>query len=103
MTQAKLQKFKTFPTTFLFEEFFKLEINYMHPIKLPVFPKEFLLDSSDLKKGFKKISAFAISKYLIQDLTKMEPKSIFQNWVSQTQSIFVLISQAKSNSLEKTF
>ena len=103
MTQAELQMLKTFPTTFLFEEFFKLEINYMHPIKLPVFPKEFILDSSDLKKGLKKISAFAISKYLINDLTKMNPKSIFQNWASQTQSIFVLISQAKSNSLEKTF
>ena len=73
----------------------------MHPIKLPTFPKEFHLDSSELVKGLEKVSAFAVSKYLIQDLTNMKPRSILKNLVSQPQKMFTVISQAKSKSLEK--
>ncbi len=72
----------------------------MHPINLPAFPKEFNLDSSELKKSLEKVSVFVVSKYLIQDLTNMKPKIFFQNLVSQPQKILAVISQAKSKSLE---
>ena len=102
MSQAKLQRFKTYPTNFLFREFFRLEVNYMHPIELPTFPKELHLDSSELMKALEKVSAFAVSGYLIQDLTNMKPRSILKNLVSQPQKIFTVISQAKSKSLESS-
>ena len=100
MSQARLQRFKTYPTNFLFREFFRLEVNYMHPIELPTFPKELHLDSSELVKGLEKVSAFAVSRYLIQDLTNMKPKNILKNLVSQPLKMFTVISQAKSKSLE---
>ena len=61
MSQAKLLKFKTYPANLLFREFFNFEANYLHQADLPTFPKELRLDTSEFKKGFQKISAFAIS------------------------------------------
>ena len=100
MSQAKLKLLKSFPTKFLFEELFKLEVNYMRPINLPIFPNELLLESSEIKKSFDKIAAFAISKYLIPGLSKMSTKSIFQRFASQSQKIFVLILDSKSSFLK---
>ena len=100
MSQAKLRMFKSFPTKFLFEELFKLEVNYMHPINLPIFPKELLLERSEIKKGLDEISAFAISKYLIRFLSQMSKKNIFQRLVSQPQKIFFLILKSKSKFLK---
>ena len=37
-------KFKTFPIISLYEEFFKLEVNYMLPTNFQIFPRESLLD-----------------------------------------------------------
>ena len=100
MSQAKLRVLKSFPTKFLFEELFKLEVNYMRPINLPIFPNEFLLESSKIKRDFDKISAFAISKYLNLGLSKISAKIIFQRFASQSQKIFVLILDSKSNFLK---
>jgi len=41
---SKLIKVKTFPIISLYEEFFKLEVNYMHPTKVQISPRESLLD-----------------------------------------------------------
>jgi len=69
----------------------------MRPIELPAFPKELQVDSSQLKKGLDKISAFAVSKYLIQDLTNLRPKHILKTLISLPSTIFTVISQARSN------
>ncbi len=98
MSQTKLLKFNTYLTTFLFREFFKFESNYMRPIVLPVFPNEFQLDASELHKGLEKISNFAVSKYIIQDLASIKPKNILKNLFSTPQKMFTVISQARSSS-----
>jgi len=103
MSPTKLLKFNTYPTNFLFREFFKFEVNYIHPIKLPQFPKELQIDSSELHKGLERISNFAVSKYLIQDLTNINPKNILKSLVLTPQKMFVVISQARSNTFAKRF
>ncbi len=101
MTQTKLFKFKKYPIDFLFREFFKFEVNYMHPIELPIFPKELQVDTSALHKGLQKISDFAVSKYLIQDLTSIMPKNIWKSLALSTKKILTVILQARSNYLSK--
>tara|TARA_B100000614_G_C14277371_1_gene381969 strand:+ start:115 stop:411 length:297 start_codon:yes stop_codon:yes gene_type:complete len=96
MTQAKLLKLKTSPTNFLFREIFNFEANYMYTAELPNFPKEFKVDTSELKKGLKRISAFAISKYIIKDLTNLRPRNIFRNLVSLPKQLFSTILQART-------
>ena len=61
MSQTRLLKFKTYPSNWLYRAYFKFEENFMGPIELPAFPKELRVDSSEIRKGLEKISAFAIS------------------------------------------
>ena len=68
----------------------------MHPIELPTFPKELQVDTSELKKGLERISTFAVSRYLIQDLITLKPKNIIKGLVSLPRTIFIVISQARS-------
>ena len=99
MSQAKLQKLNTFTSSFIFEEIFKLNNNYINPIKLKTFPKEFKLDSFKISNDFNKISTFLVSKYLIQELTILNPKKIFLNFFLLPKEIITVISKAKSNYL----
>lgn len=96
MAQAKLLKIKKSPAKFLFREIFNFEANYLRPAALPNFPKEFKVDTSDLKKGIKKISAFAISKYLIKDLTNLKPRYILRSLINLPKQIFNTILEARS-------
>tara|TARA_Y100001978_G_scaffold163060_1_gene149723 strand:+ start:1291 stop:1587 length:297 start_codon:yes stop_codon:yes gene_type:complete len=96
MSQTKLLKFKTYPSNWLYQAYFKFEENFIHPVELPSFPKELQLDSSELKRGLERISAFAVSRYLIQDLINLKPINIFKSLVSLPRTIFTVISQARS-------
>ena len=96
MSQTRLLKFKTYPSNLLYKAYFKFEENFMRPIELPAFSKELKLDSYELKKGLERISAFAISKYLIQDLTNLRPRHILKSLTSIPKTLFNVISQARS-------
>ena len=96
MSQTKLLKFKTYPINWLYRAYFKFEENFILPVELPTFPKELQVDSSELKKGLEKISAFAVSRYLVQDLITFTPKNILKSLVSLPRTIFTVISQARS-------
>ena len=96
MSQTKLLKFKTYPSNWLYRAYFKFEEKFIYPIELPNFPKELHLDSSELKKGLDRISAFAISRYLIQDLISLKPRNILKSLVTLPGTIFTVISQARS-------
>ena len=96
MSQTKLLKFKTYPSNWLYQAYFKFEENFIHPVELPSFPKELQLDSSELKRGLERISAFAVSRYLIQDLINLKPINILKSLVSLPRTIFTVISQARS-------
>ena len=96
ISQTRLLKFKTYPSNWLYKAYFKFEENFMNPIELPAFPKELQVNSLEIKKSIKKISAFAISRYLIQDLTNIRPRHIFKNLVSIPMTLFKIISQARS-------
>ena len=96
MSQTKLLKFKTYPSNWLYQAYFKFEENFIHPVELPSFPKELQLDSSELKRGLERISAFAVSRYLIQDLINLKPINIFKSLVSLPRTLFTVISQARS-------
>ena len=96
MSQTKLLKFKTYPSNWLYRVYFKFEENFIHPIELPTFPKELRMDSSELKKGLERISAFAVSRYLIQDLISLRPKNMLKGLVSLPRTIFTVILQARS-------
>ena len=96
MSQTRLLKFKTYPSNWLYRAYFKLEENFIHPIELPTFPKELQVSSSELKKGLERISAFAVSRYLIQDLINLKPRHIFKSLVSLPGTILTILSQARS-------
>ena len=96
MSQTKLLKFKTYPSSWLYRAYFKFEEKFIQPVELPTFPKEFQVDSSELKKGLDRISTFAVSRYLIKELINFKPKNIFKSLVSLPQTIFSVISQAIS-------
>ncbi len=96
MSQTKLLKFKTYPSNLLYQAYFKFEENFIYPIELPTFPKELQVDSSQLKKGLDRISAFAVSRYLIQDLINFKPRNIFKSLITLPRTIFTVISQAKA-------
>ena len=96
MSRTKLLKFKTYPSNLLYKAYFKFEENFIHPVELPSFPKELQLDSSQLKNGLERISTFAVSRYLIQDLMNLKPKNFFKSLVSLPRTIFNIISQARS-------
>ena len=96
MSQAKLLNFKNSPTNFLFREIFRLEANYINPVKLSEFPRELKLDTSEFNKSLKKISAFAVSKYLIIDLTNLRPKIILRSIISLPKQLFITILKARS-------
>ena len=96
MSQTKLLKFKTYPSNWLYGAYFKLEESFIHPIELPTFPKELQVNSSELKKGLERISTFAVSRYLLQDLINLKPRNIFKSLVSLPRTIFTVISQARS-------
>ena len=96
MSQTRLLKFKTYPTNWLYRVYFKFEENFMGPIDLPAFPKELRVESFEIRKGLEKISAFAISRYLIQDLTNLRPRQILKSLASIPMTLFSVISQARS-------
>ena len=96
MSQTRLLKFKTYPSNWLYRAYFKFEENFISPIELPAFPREIKVDSSELRKGLEKISAFAISRYLIQDLTNLRPRHILKTLASIPITLFTVISQARS-------
>ena len=96
MSKTKLLKFKTYPSNWLYRAYFKFEEKFIYPIELPSFPKELQVDSSELKKGLERISAFAVSRYLIKDLISINPRNIFKNLVTLPRTIITVISQARS-------
>ena len=96
MSRTKLLKFKTYPSNWLYRAYFKFEENFIYPVELPTFPKELQLDSSELKKGLDRISNFAVSRYLIEELINFKPKNIVKNLISLPRTIFNVISQARS-------
>ena len=96
MSQTKLLKFKTYPSNWLFRAYFKFEETFIYPVELPTFPKEFQVDSSELKKGLDRISTFVVSRYLIEELINFKPKNIFKSLVSLPRTIFTVILQARS-------
>ncbi len=96
MSQTKLLKFKTYPSNWLYRAYFKFEEKFIYPIELPIFPKELQVDASELKKGLDRITDFAVSRYLIQDLISLRPRNILRNLVTLPRTIFNVISQAKS-------
>ena len=96
MSQTKLLKFKTYPSNWLYRAYFKFEEKFIYPIELPTFPKELQVDSSELRKGLDRISAFAVSRYLIQDFISFKPRNILRNLVTLPRNIFSVISQARS-------
>ena len=96
MSQSRLLRIKTYPTNWLYNAYFKLEEIFISSIELPDFPKEIQVDASRLKKGLGGISDFAISRYLIQDLTNLRPRHIFKGLASLPKTIFSIISQSLS-------
>ena len=96
MSQTKLLKFKTFTSNWLYQAYFKFEENFINPIELPTFPKELKVDSSELKKGLDRISAFAVSRYLIQDLMSLKPRNILKGLITLPRTLLTVISQARS-------
>ena len=101
MSKTKLLKFKRYPSNWLYRAYFKFEEMFIYPIELPNFPKELQVDSSELKKGLDRISAFAISRYLIQDIISFKPRNILKNLITLPRTIFTVISQARSKYQEK--
>ena len=96
MYQTKLLKFKTYPSNWLYRAYFKFEEKFIYPIELPTFPKELQVDSSELKKGLERISDFAVSRYLIQELISLKPRNFLRKLVTLPRTIFSVISQARS-------
>ena len=101
MSQAKLKRLKMSPVTFLSNEIFKLEVGFTPLTKLPIFPKNIPANSSKIKQGLQKVSAFAVSKYLMEELTSMKPSTILKNVFLTPLTVTSQISQAKSSYLEK--
>ena len=101
MSQARLKRLKMSPVAFLSNEIFKLEVSYTLQTILPIFPKNLQVNSSKIKKGLQKVSAFAVSKYLMEDLTSMKPLTILKNVVLTPLKVTSQILQAKSSYLEK--
>ena len=101
MSQAKLNKLKMSPILFLSNEIFKLDMKYMLQIKLPEFPKELQENSSMIKKGLEKVSAFAVSKYLMEDLINTKPLTILKNVASAPLKVTSQITQAKSKYIKR--
>ena len=99
MSQARLLKFKTYPSNFLFQELCRLEANFSLQIDLPIFPKELHEVSSELQQGLQKVSAFAVSKLLMESLTNTKPFIILKNLSSTPLKIRDIIVQAKSKAL----
>ena len=96
MSQAKLNKLKMSPIVFLSNEIFKLEVNYTLQIKLQEFPKELQENTSMIRKGLEKVAAFAVSKYLMEDLINMKPLTILKNVASAPLTVTSQIILAKS-------
>jgi len=101
MSQAKLNKLKMSPIVILSNEIFKLEENYMLQIKLPELPKQLQENTSTIKKGLEKVSAFVVSKYLMEDLINMKPLTILKNVASAPLTVTSQIIQAKSKYIKK--
>ena len=101
MSQAKLNKLKMSPIVFLSNEIFKLEVNSTLRTKLPEFPKELQENTSTVRKGLEKVSAFAVSKYLMEDLINMKPLTILKNVASAPLTVTSQIIQAKSKYIKK--
>tara|TARA_A100000164_G_scaffold242269_1_gene215378 strand:- start:20 stop:331 length:312 start_codon:yes stop_codon:yes gene_type:complete len=101
MSQARLLKFKKSPSNFLFQELCKLEANFSLQIDLPAFPKELHQASSELQQGLQRVSAFAVSKLLMESLTNTKPFNILKNLASKQQILKANIIQVRSNSLGK--
>jgi len=98
---SKIKQIKMSPIVFLSNEIFKLEVNYTLKTKLPEFPKELQENMSMIRKGLEKISAFAVSKYLMEDLINMKPLTILKNVASAHLTVTSQIIQAKSKYIKK--
>ena len=96
MSQVKLHKLKMSPIVFLSNEIFKLEVKCTLQTKLPAFPKELQENTSMIRKGLEKVSAFAVSKYLMEELINMKPLTILKNVASAPLTVTSQIIQAKS-------
>ncbi len=101
MSQAKLKRLKMSPVAFLSNAIFKLEVSFTPQTTLPAFPKQLQANSSTIKKGLQEISAFAVSRYLMEGLTNMKPLTILKNVALTPLTVTSLILQAKSSYLEK--
>ena len=98
---VKFNKLKLSPIVFLSNEIFKLEVNYTLQTKLPAFPKELQENTSMIRKGLEKVSAFAVSKYLMEDLINTKPLTILKNVASAPLTVTSQIIQAKSKYIKK--
>ena len=96
MSKSRLLKIKTYPTNWLYRAYFKFEEIFISAVELPDFPKEIQVNTSKLKKGLGEISDFAVSRYLIQDLTNLRPKHIIKGLASLPKTIFAIIFQSLS-------
>ncbi len=96
MSQAKLNKLKMSPIVFLSNEIFKLEVNYKLETKLPAFPKELQENTSIIRERLKSVSAFAVSKYLMEDIINTKYLTILKNMASSPLTVTSQIIQAKS-------
>lgn len=98
---SKIKQIKISPIVFLSNEIFKLEVNYTLQTKLPAFPKELQENTSMIRKGLEKVSAFAVSKYLMEDLINTKPLTILKNVASAPLTVTSQIIQAKSKYIKK--
>ena len=71
-------------------------MNYTLQTKLPAFPKELQENTSMIRKGLEKVSAFAVSKYLMEDLINTKPLTILKNVATFFKIVkgFVLIKSS---------
>ena len=76
-------------------------MNYTLQTNLPEFPKELQENTSMIKRGLKKVSAFAVSKYLMEDLINTKPLTILKNVASAPLKVTSQIIQAKSKYIKK--
>jgi len=63
---------------------------------LPEYPKELQENTLMIRKGLEKVSAFAVSKYLKEDLINTKPLTILKNEASAPLTVTSQIIQAKS-------
>jgi len=71
-------------------------VNYKLETKLPAFPKELQENTSIIRERLKSVSAFAVSKYLMEDIINTKHLTILKNMASSPLKVTSQIIQAKS-------